>query len=199
MLNSACRILLTSGLSSFPNLKENGKQYMGLAIALLHPFSRGDVHLSSSDPLAAPTINPNTFDNEVDLDLLVGGIKLARKIVAAGPLCPVVVNEVAPGTAVRTAEELKSFVRNDATTLFHPVGTASMLPAEDGGVVDAHLKSMAPRTFVWLVFLCPAFEWTGCSFIAQADASIIPIELGPHTQASVYGIAEKVALLSWSD
>jgi choline dehydrogenase-like flavoprotein len=169
-------MILGSGFFGEPKFAENGKRYMSLFMALLHPFSRGEVHLSSSDPLAAPSINPNVFDNDVDLDLLVGGIKLARTIVSTEPLgSSVVKKEVSPGTTVHTDEEIKSFVRDQTTTVFHPVGTASMLAEEDGGVVDANLKVY------------------GTANLRVVDASIIPIQLGAHTQASVYGIAEKGA------
>lgn len=56
----------------------------------------------------------------------------------------------------------------------HLVGTAAMADREEGGVVDAFLKVY------------------GTANVRVVDASIFPIHIACHTQATVYAIAEKV-------
>ena len=45
----------------------------------------------------------------------------------------------------RGAEGLREYARMHCGPLFHPVGTASMVPREDGGVVDASLRVYGTR------------------------------------------------------
>lgn len=119
-----------------------GKHYTSLACALMHPLSRGTVHIASEDPLAPPAIDPNCFGNEADLDLIVHVAEFALKMMKAPPLSNHVKEVILPQKAVLAEgrEGLKEYARATCTHVFHPVGTAAMLPREDGGVVDAKLK-----------------------------------------------------------
>ncbi|KAJ7724733.1 GMC oxidoreductase-domain-containing protein [Mycena maculata] len=103
---------------------EEGKSYYSLFLALTHPFSRGTVHIASADPLLAPAIDHNVLGNELDLAVLVAGIKFGRKLAATKPL----------------GAEIREFVCETVATAFHPIGTAAMLPRADGGVVDPRLR-----------------------------------------------------------
>ncbi|KAJ6455580.1 alcohol oxidase [Mycena vitilis] len=152
---------------------ETGKSYCSVFLALTHPFSSGSVHIASSDPLAAPAIDHRVLDNEIDLDILVRAVKFARKLCATPSLSAVVAREIIPGPAVQTDDEIKDFIRSTIDTVFHPIGTAAMLPREDRGVVDPSLKVY------------------GTANVRVIDASIIPIQLSAHIQATVYAIAEK--------
>ncbi|KAJ7173929.1 alcohol oxidase [Mycena crocata] len=154
---------------------EPGKSYFSVFLCLTHPFSSGTVHIASADPLAPPAIDYHVLDNQVDVDLLVRGIRFARKLVATPSLKDVVARELLPGPAVQTDEEIADFIRGTVSTVFHPLGTTPMLPRKDGGVVDASLKVY------------------GTANIRVVDASIIPIQMSAHTQATVYAIAEKAA------
>ncbi|KAJ7627826.1 alcohol oxidase [Mycena polygramma] len=154
---------------------ETGKSYCSVFLSLAHSFSSGTVHSSSSDPLAAPAIDCRVLDNEIDLEVLVRAIKFARKLCATPSLSAVVTREVVPGPAVQTDDEIKDFIRSTVDTVFHPVGTAAMLPREDGGVVDPSLKVY------------------GTANVRVIDASIIPINVSAHPQATLYAIAEKAA------
>ncbi|KAF7341597.1 GMC oxidoreductase [Mycena sanguinolenta] len=153
---------------------EDGKSYSSIFLALTHPFSSGTVHIASSDPLAAPAINHQVLDNEVDLNILVNAVKFARKLATTPSLSAVFTREVLPGAGIQTDDEIKDYIRSTVDTVFHPIGTASMLPRELGGVVDPSLKVY------------------GTSNLRVVDASIIPIHLSAHIQATVYAIAEKV-------
>lgn len=67
----------------------------------LLPFSRGNVHIGSPDPLVYPQINPNFFLLDYDLMVEVAIAKLARKYWATAPASTLVGTETIPGlTAV---------------------------------------------------------------------------------------------------
>ncbi len=119
-----------------------GKKYNSYFSAVMHPLSRGTVHLASSDPLAAPAIDPNYFANEADLDVVVHTIEVVLKLNATSALSTQVVGIHSPTKEViaKGKEGLKEYARANCWPVYHPVGTASMLPKEDGGVVDASLK-----------------------------------------------------------
>jgi choline dehydrogenase-like flavoprotein len=107
----------------------------------MHPLSRGTVHIGSSNPLAPPLIDPNYFGNEADLDLLVHITKLTLKLVATPPMAGIVRSHVLPSSdVVGDKVKLRQYVKENSGPVFHPVGTAAMLPREDGGVVDSELR-----------------------------------------------------------
>ncbi|KAI0316269.1 alcohol oxidase [Amylostereum chailletii] len=151
-------------------------RYQMLAIIDLHPLSRGSVHICSSDPLAAPAIDPGYLKNPRDLDVLVHGVKFARKLLATEPYSSSQPQLFDPSAEVIDDEEaLRDWCRNRVEPIYHPVGTASMLPKEDGGVVDHELRVYGTKN------------------LRIVDASVLPLELSTHIQSTVYAIAEKAA------
>lgn len=52
---------------------------MTLLVCLEHPLSRGSVHITSSDPTAAPRIDPGYFRNGADAKILAAAIKWMDK------------------------------------------------------------------------------------------------------------------------
>jgi choline dehydrogenase-like flavoprotein len=121
---------------------EPGKRYASLFCALMHPLSRGTVHITSADPLVPPAIDPNYFANEVDLDLLTNTVAFALKLYGTEPLAQHVKKVIIPFAEhiARGKEGLKDYVKENCGPEYHPVGSASMLPLADGGVVDPSLK-----------------------------------------------------------
>lgn len=154
-----------------------GKRYTSLLCALMHPLSRGSVHIASSDPLAPPAIDPNYFANEADLDLLAHIVRFAVQLYNTPPLNSIVKAQVIPSKEILDGgiPTLKEYARANCGPVYHPIGTAAMLPREDGGVVDNTLKVY------------------GTSNLRVVDLSILPLELSCHTQAMAYTIGEKAA------
>ncbi|KAF7798260.1 hypothetical protein EIP86_009477 [Pleurotus ostreatoroseus] len=157
---------------------EPGKRYTSLLCALLHPFSRGTVHITSADPLVPPAIDPNYFANEADLACIVRALQFGLKVYRTQPFAGHVVKQVLPpADAIERGEEgLKDYIRGYSRQVFHAVGTAAMMPREDGGVVDPSLKIY------------------GTSNLRVVDCSIVPFELSCHTQSIAYAVGEKVML-----
>ncbi|KAF8914726.1 GMC oxidoreductase [Mucidula mucida] len=152
-----------------------GKNYTSFLLAITHPYSRGSVHINTSDPLSLPSLDPHLFEHDVDVEILVEGLKFARKVVSTDALKDVVREEIIPGPDVQSDEQLKEFVRSTGQTVYHPIGTASMLPREDGGVVGPDVKVYGTKN------------------LRVVDASIIPLHISAHPHATVYAVAEKAA------
>lgn len=164
-----------TGVKGYPPAGSDlyGESFFTLICGLMHPFSRGNVHITSKDIEDAPLIDPNYLSHEYDVESLVQSIKFARKIAKTSPLQDLWVSEYEPGLEeAQTDEELRDYVLNTALTIFHPVGTAAMLPADKNGVVDNHLKVY------------------GTENLRIVDASIMPVLISAHIATAVYGIAE---------
>ncbi|KAK6978052.1 choline dehydrogenase [Favolaschia claudopus] len=156
---------------------EPGKSYMTINVLLLHPFNRGSVHITSNsaDPLQPPAIEMNALDNDADVGILVETYKLVQKFLTTGPLGEMVEEVICPKDELKTDDEIRDFVRQSLGSSFHPVGTVGMLPEQDGGCVDPNLKVY------------------GTANLRVVDASIIPVNISAHLQATLYAIAEKAA------
>ncbi|QND51431.1 alanine-phosphoribitol ligase [Phyllobacterium sp. 628] len=107
--------------------------------AYLHPRSRGTVRLQSSDPAAAPLIDPNYWSDPHDRKMSIEGLKLAREIMNQAALKPFVMAERLPGPKYNSDEELFDYGCANAKTDHHPVGTCKM-GTDSMAVVDLELK-----------------------------------------------------------
>lgn len=102
---------------------------------------------------------------------------MARKLGETSPMSKTFTKETSPGSSVQTDDEWIQWLREEASTEFHPSSTCAMLPQKQGGVVDAHLRVY------------------GLANVRVADASIIPIALSTHLMSSTYGVAEQASTL----
>ncbi|KDN46112.1 GMC oxidoreductase [Tilletiaria anomala UBC 951] len=149
-----------------------GKNYLTLLAAQQHLFSRGSIHISSADVAVAPTIHTGYFSAPWDLAVATAGTKFLRKIATTQQYARQIEREVVPGPDA----DLEEYTRTVGTTTeYHITSTASMLPRDKGGVVDPELKVY------------------GLKNVRVVDASIIPVNVSAHIQATVYGIAEAAA------
>jgi choline dehydrogenase len=114
-------------------------RFFGFLPSLIYPRSRGTIRLGTSDPLAAPRIDPHYLEEAADLDLLVHGVELSREIANTPPLAQFRGNEVTPGPLVKTDTELRASIRTRLNTIFHPVGTCKM-GIDREAVVDPELR-----------------------------------------------------------
>ena len=94
--------------------------------AYLHPRSRGTVRLASSDPAAAPLIDPNYWEDPHDRKMSIEGLKIAREIMQQAALKPFVLAERLPGPKIMSDQDLFDYGCANAKTDHHPVGTCKM-------------------------------------------------------------------------
>jgi choline dehydrogenase len=144
--------------------------------AALQPRSRGRVTLASADPLAPPLLDPGYLTDQGghDLATLVCGIKLARRILEMPALAGFAGQTVRPSPGVRSDADVAAFIREQAETLYHPVGTCRM-GQDELAVVDPQLRVR------------------GLDGLRVVDASVMPAIVRGHTSAATIMIAEKAA------
>ncbi|ALM52046.1 GMC family oxidoreductase [Halomonas huangheensis] len=105
------------------------------------PRSSGHVHITSADPLAAPIVQPNYLKESEDREVLVKGIRLARRLLASKALSPYMDTEALPGADHQSDEDLLAYARRYGVSSYHLNGTARMGPASDSmAVVDDQLR-----------------------------------------------------------
>ncbi|KAK0224287.1 alcohol oxidase [Armillaria fumosa] len=148
--------------------------FFSIGIAGLCPLSRGNITINSTNPLDPPLINPNYFSHPQDIAIMQYAVESAKNFVAA----PAWDGYILGGTANIT----ENVLRDGVGTVFHPVGTASMSPADASwGVVNPDLKLK------------------GAKGVRIVDASVLPLVPSGHTQVPVYIIAERAADLIKAD
>ncbi|AOI74549.1 GMC family oxidoreductase [Burkholderia ubonensis] len=140
-------------------------------VCLLRPRSRGSVTLQSADPLAAPRIDPAFFDDPRDLDDMVAGFKLTRRLMQAPALAGWITHDMFTAN-VTTDDAIRDVLRQRTDTVYHPVGTCRM--GRDAlAVVDPQLRVR------------------GLQGLRIVDASVMPTLIGGNTNAPTIMLAEK--------
>jgi choline dehydrogenase-like flavoprotein len=144
-------------------------------VCALKPKSRGSLKLAGPDPLADPLIDPAFLAAPEDVETLVAGVKLTRRLMAAPSLSAHWTRELFGAAEARTDDEIRAFLRRRVDTVYHPVGTCAMGPDPKTAVVDATLRVH------------------GAEALRVVDASIMPEVVAGNTNAPVIMIAEKAA------
>jgi choline dehydrogenase len=139
---------------------------------LVRPFSRGEVRLTSSDPEAMPSVNPNYLQCEADLATLTRGVELAQQLAGTRAFAGVNGGALAPDKGTR----LSDYARSQCTTIWHPAGTCKM--GRDAlAVVD-------PKLCVH-----------GIKGLRVADASVMPTVTAGNTNAPSAMIGHRAATM----
>jgi choline dehydrogenase len=146
----------------------------------LRPEGRGTVRIKSPDPLAPPAIRFNFLASEYDFQALIYGTRLCRKIASQPALKPFVIEEVVPGAACQSEDDIRAEIRVRGVSNLHPVGTCRM-----GREVDAVVD--------------PRLRVHGLERLRVADASIMPQVPGGNTNAPSIMIGEKCAAMMLED
>jgi choline dehydrogenase len=143
-------------------------------INVLRSESTGSVHIKSADPADPPAIRFNFLSAQSDRDGVLAAIRKGRELMATSPVREQTGEEIAPGAALQTDDELLDWVRNNAETTYHPVGTCKM-GNDPMAVVDHELRVR------------------GIEGLRVADASIMPTLTSGNTNAPCIMIGEKCA------
>ena len=146
----------------------------GLSAVGLYPHSRGRVTLESPDPFAPPRADPNLLSDPRDLAMLLKGLRLGRNVFRSPAFARYHAREASPGAALLSDTDLSDYIRAEAYTVHHPVGTCRM-GVDPDCVVDPQLRVV------------------GVAGLRVADASVFPSIVGGNTNAVVMMVAEKAA------
>jgi choline dehydrogenase-like flavoprotein len=144
-----------------------------LHTCVLRPKSRGTVGLIDANPLSPPRIDPAFLSAPEDLEVLLKGVKLARRIMDAPPFSTFAPTEMYAASSADDSS-LREHIRQRADTIYHPVGTCRMGSADDPAAV-----------------LDPTLRVRGLDRLYVADASAMPTLIGGNTNAPTIMIAEK--------
>ncbi|KAB8215098.1 hypothetical protein BDV33DRAFT_227863 [Aspergillus novoparasiticus] len=171
------------------NLHQAGKSFVGqellpgnflsLGLSQSLPFSRGTVHIASSDPNRPPIIDPRYFSNPLDLDIMARNLLDVERLHSLKPISDYLLVDGKrnhPDAFLTDRESAKRYLRDTATTTYHSCGTVAMLPREKGGVVDE--KDL--RVY-------------GTTNLRVCDASIFPLIPAANIMSTVYAVAERAA------
>ena len=158
----------------FPLIRPAQEDQINAIMILLHPDSRGWVTLRSADPKDPPRIFLNILDQQSDIDALIRGLRIARKVFETPPLADLIDAEVMPGKDVQSDADLEAYLKKAAMVSHHPVGTCKM-GHDEMAVVD------------------PQLRLRGIEGLRVADASIMPTVPGGNTNAPSIMVGEKAA------
>lgn len=161
------------GANWIPDPSRNGYR---LGAGPMRPESRGTVRLTSDNPSDAPLIDPNYLATDRDWYEMRQGLKMGREVLAQEAFRAFHRREDLPGPNVRSDAELDAFIREDASSAYHPCGTARMgADGDERAVVDLELR------------------FRGIDGLRVVDASAIPAVPSANINACVFMMAEKAA------
>ncbi|RFU24241.1 hypothetical protein B7463_g12097, partial [Scytalidium lignicola] len=155
------------------------ENYMSILNILSHPFSRGSCHIASPDVDVAPILDPRYFSHPADIEIMARSAMFVEKLASTEPFRSTVFQprgrRLPDGIVPNDLDCAREFVRRQTISIMHLSATCSMLPREQGGVVDSRLLVYGTRN------------------LRVVDASIFPLEPLGNIQTTVYAVAEKAA------
>ena len=152
---------------------------LGCHMCLLRPKSRGEVTLKSSDPFDDPNIDPKFLSHPDDMKDMIKGYKKMMKIMNSNTFSKYTGDTLRP-INIDDDKEIEQAIREEADTVYHPVGTCKM-GSDDMSVVDSNLKVH------------------GIESLRVVDASIMPTLIGGNTNAPTIMIGEKASDMILND
>lgn len=145
-----------------------------LHVCVLRPKSRGTVSLRSANPADPIKIDFNFLSESADQQIMVDGIRVARKILATQAFDEHRLEEIHPGPEVESDDALLQKCKDKLGLVYHPTGTCKM-GSDPMAVVDSELRVH------------------GVSKLRVVDGSIMPTLVSGNTNAPIIAIAEKAA------
>ncbi|MBL6954869.1 MAG: GMC family oxidoreductase N-terminal domain-containing protein [Alphaproteobacteria bacterium] len=144
------------------------------SICFTRPKSRGAVSLMRENDGLRAAIQPNYLDRDEDVQGMLRGLKILRRIINTEPFAGYLEGEHGAGATAKSDEEMIEHIRDNAATIYHPVGTCKM-GNDEMCVVDDHLRVR------------------GLSGLRIADASVMPGITSGNTNAPAIMVGEKCA------
>ncbi|MCJ1330238.1 hypothetical protein MMC10_006921 [Thelotrema lepadinum] len=156
----------------------DGLDYGSITVALVSPLSRGNVTIQSADTADKPIINPNWLGDVRDQEVAIQAWRRLQEIFNTSSIQPVLIGpEAYPGLANTTTDaQILAHIKANFGTVMHGSCTCKMGQSNDTMAV---LDSRA-RVY-------------GVQGLRVVDASAFPLLPPGHPQATIYGLAEKIA------
>lgn len=145
-----------------------------VSVCQLRPESRGWLRLKSPDFRVPPAICPNYLATETDRQTMLAGVRMPRDISTYEPLKSRISAAQSPLDSIQDDAGLLEWLRDTATTIYHPTGTCRM-GVDDRAVLD------------------PQLRLRGISGLRVADCSIMPEIVSGNTNAPAIMIGEKIS------
>ncbi|KIM42957.1 GMC oxidoreductase [Hebeloma cylindrosporum] len=151
--------------------------FLVVVSVLLNPTSRGTIKLKSNNPFDKPLIDPNYLTTDLDIFTMRESVKSINRFLAEPTLSNYVVSRFGDNfVSADDDSSIDAYVRSLTTTIFHPVGTASISSKNsNNGVVN------------------PDLTVKGADGLRVIDASVFPFVPSSHTQGPVYLLAERAS------
>lgn len=145
--------------------------YSGLLFTgyALRPTTASSLHLAAGAD-APPVIEQRYLEHDVEQAATGAILEWARRMVSTGPLADLVADEVFPGPAVATPDDVVRYALETGAGIYHAVGSCGMGPAEDD-VVDHRLRVR------------------GVEGLRVVDASVLPRQVSGNSAAPVMAVA----------
>ncbi|MDM7980680.1 MAG: GMC family oxidoreductase N-terminal domain-containing protein [Rhizobium sp.] len=166
-----------------PRARLTPEPYPGFLIAFnaCRPTSKGTVTIASPDASEAPLIRPNYLSTDRDVEEVLQGSRLMRRIADARALDGWVEEEVSPSKAADTDDKLLDYFRRNSGSIYHLCGTCAMGTDPQEAVVDARLRVH------------------GVTGLRIVDASVFPNITAGNINAPTMMVAEKGAAMILED
>ena len=158
----------------FPVVKPKFEDGFAIRAAIVHPESRGEVRLRSTDPRDPLVLDFRFLSAENDMIVLREAFKLARETASQPALAPYRDREIKPGPEVKTDADIEEFLRNTVLTVEHPACTCPMGTGPDS-VLD------------------PEMRVRGTERLRVVDGSAMPDLTSAHINSTILMMAEKAS------
>ncbi|KAL1966803.1 hypothetical protein VTN77DRAFT_3768 [Rasamsonia byssochlamydoides] len=150
--------------------------YVATSVMLQLPTSRGSISIKSASPSDPPSIDPNYYATETDRTILIHATRRnLQALLETEAGKEYFEMEVAPpGLPALTSQssdaDIDARIRTTGIAHFHSAGSAAM-----GKVVGTDLRVY------------------GVDGLRVVDASVLPVPISGHPQATLYAVAEQAA------
>ena len=145
-------------------------------LGLMRAYSRGYVKLKSPDPEIQPSIKVNYLKDERDIQRMVEGIKIVRKLTKQPSFVEYKGEEIFPGKDNISDFDLRDSLLENLASQWHLVGTSKMGPASDKMAVINQDGTVH-----------------GLTSLRVVDASVMPSITNGNTNGPTIMIAEKLS------
>ncbi len=166
----------------FAKQRQDVERFPGMHVVVysLRPTSRGSIHITTRDPDAPASFQPNYRANDADRQSMIGAVRVVRDYVRQSPLTELIAEETMPGEAYASDTQILEAYDRFGTCGYHAVGSCRM-GKDAASVVDPRLRVR------------------GVEGLRVMDTSIMPAIPSGNTQGPTMAMAWRAADLILAD